>query len=121
VAELADAEDSKSSAVHSACGFDSLHGHQLNQRLTGDEAEQHAYITNLYVEPAFRGGTGGRLLAAVMEWCRARAMDSAILWPTDDSRSLYARHGFHVSGDVLDVRITPLPAPLRRSRGKRLT
>ncbi len=29
VAELADAEDSKSSAVHSACGFDSLHGHHF--------------------------------------------------------------------------------------------
>ena len=72
----------------------------------GAEAERHAYITNLYVQPAFRGGTGQRLLAAAMAWCKARRMDSVILWPTDDSRSLYARHGFGVSGDLLDARLT---------------
>jgi ribosomal protein S18 acetylase RimI-like enzyme len=72
----------------------------------GAEAERHAYVTNLYVQPAFRGGTGQRLLAAAMDWCRTRRIDSVILWPTDDSRSLYARNGFGVSGDLLDARLT---------------
>ncbi len=72
----------------------------------GDEAERHAYVTNLYVRPEFRGGTGQRLLSAAMAWCRARGMDSVILWPTDDSRSLYARNGFAVSGDLFDLRLT---------------
>jgi GNAT superfamily N-acetyltransferase len=72
----------------------------------GAEAEQHAYITNLYVQPEARGGTGQRLLAAAMDWCRARQMDSVILWPTDESRSLYARNGFAVSGTLVDLRLT---------------
>jgi ribosomal protein S18 acetylase RimI-like enzyme len=71
----------------------------------GDEAERHAYVTNLYVRPEFRGGTGQRLLSAAMDWCRAGRIDSVILWPTDDSRSLYARNGFAVSDDLVAVHL----------------
>jgi GNAT superfamily N-acetyltransferase len=70
------------------------------------EAERHAYITNLYVRPGSRGaGFGGRLLAEALIWCRAHAIDSAILWPSPRSRSLYARHGFRASGAVFDLRL----------------
>jgi GNAT superfamily N-acetyltransferase len=67
----------------------------------GDEAERHAYLTNLYVRPAARGGTGGALLRSALDWCRRQAVDTVILWPTERSRSLYARYGFSGSGAVM--------------------
>jgi ribosomal protein S18 acetylase RimI-like enzyme len=83
----------------------------------GAEAERHAYVTNLFVQPAFRGGIGQRLLSAALGWCQAQGIGSVILWPTDDSRSLYARNGFVVSGDLLDLHLTgPKLATGRRGR-----
>lgn len=64
------------------------------------EPEAHAYVTNLFVRPAFRGGTGSRLLEAALARCRSERVDSVILWPTPESRSLYARHGF-TGGDAI--------------------
>jgi ribosomal protein S18 acetylase RimI-like enzyme len=86
----------------------------------GAEAEQHAYITNLFVQPAFRGGIGQRLVSAALGWCQARGIGSVILWPTDDSRSLYARNGFVVSGDLLDLHLTG-PKLSQRPRRRRRT
>lgn len=72
------------------------------------EREAHAYVTNVYVEPALRGqGTGGRLLDAAIAWCQASEIDAVILWPTPESRSLYERHGFAVSDDLLQLRLGP--------------
>lgn len=74
-----------------------------------DEAELHAYLTNMYVIPDLRGrGIGTRLLAAALEWCRERDVGSVVLWPTERSRSLYGRHGFRETGNVLEL---PLKAP----------
>lgn len=69
------------------------------------EPERHAYITNLYVREGERGqGTGTRLLARALEWCRdAGDIHAVILWPTGRSRSLYERHGFAVRDDVLEL------------------
>lgn len=59
-----------------------------------DEPEAHAYLTNLYVEPEHRGrGLGSALLERAVEACRKEEVDSLILWPTVDSRSLYRRFG----------------------------
>jgi GNAT superfamily N-acetyltransferase len=81
------------------------------------EAEGNAYITNLYVRPPFRGGgVGGRLLREALDWCPAHAIDSAILWPSPRSRSLYTRHGFRASGAVFDLRI-PGRSASRPGRG----
>ncbi len=63
----------------------------------GDEPERHAYLTNLYVRPAARGGTGSALLEAALAWCRETRVDTVILWPTERSRTLYARYGFDAS------------------------
>jgi len=63
----------------------------------GDEPERHAYLTNLYVRPAERGGTGSALLEAALAWCRESRVDTVILWPTERSRTLYARYGFDAS------------------------
>lgn len=67
----------------------------------GDEPERHAYLTNLYVRPAERGGTGSALLEAAMAWCRESRVDTVILWPSERSRSLYARYGFETSPAAL--------------------
>lgn len=72
------------------------------------ELEAHAYITNVYVQPRARGaGAGEALLRAALAWCREHGIDSAILWPTPRSRSLYARHGFAVRDDLMEAIINP--------------
>ena len=69
------------------------------------EPERHAYISSLYVHPPLRGhGTGSALLEAALEACRALEVDAVILWPTEESRRLYARHGFAVRYDVMERR-----------------
>jgi ribosomal protein S18 acetylase RimI-like enzyme len=66
------------------------------------ESEVHAYITNFYVRPESRNdGVGSALLAAALSECEQLAVDSVFLWPTERSRSLYARYGFASSDDVL--------------------
>lgn len=68
------------------------------------ELEQHAYITNVYVAPESRGGGAGALLVeAALAFCREQRVDSVILWPTDRSRPLYARHGFIEPSDILEL------------------
>ena len=71
------------------------------------EPELHAYITNFYVRPHYRGqGIGNSLLATALGWCRERNVDAIILWPTEQSRSLYERHGFAVRDDVMEIRLS---------------
>lgn len=70
----------------------------------GPELENIAYITNVYVQPEARGSGAGRMLVeAAMEFCRENGVDSAILWPTERSRTLYARHGFREPDDMLEA------------------
>lgn len=69
----------------------------------GAEREQHAYISNVYVTPAARGGVGRALLAAALEDAAARA-DRVILWPSGLSKTLYARFGFTPGGDVMELK-----------------
>jgi GNAT superfamily N-acetyltransferase len=66
-----------------------------------NEPERHVYLTNLYVRPDARGGPGSRLLEAALAWCRERRVDTVILWPSERSRTLYARYGFAPSTDIL--------------------
>lgn len=72
----------------------------------GPEEELHGYVTSMYVAPAWRNrGIGAALLGAALEDCRAANVDSVILWPTSESRDLYARHGFQAPPDILELRI----------------
>jgi GNAT superfamily N-acetyltransferase len=65
------------------------------------EPEYHAYITNVYVAEAARGqGIGSMLLSTALAWAKAQDLHAIILWPTEKSRSLYARHGFSVREDL---------------------
>ena len=69
------------------------------------EAERHGYVSNLFVVPELRGrGTGAALLEACLAACRADSCDAVVLWPTRESRSLYARHGFAVRDDLMELR-----------------
>jgi len=68
------------------------------------ELEQHAYITNVYVAVEERGaGTGRALMEAALNACRDARVDSVILWPTEKSRTLYARHGFKLPTDIMEA------------------
>jgi GNAT superfamily N-acetyltransferase len=74
------------------------------------EAESHGYVSNLYVRPTRRGeGLGSRLLGACLDACVAGRVDAVILWPTPRSRPLYERHGFAVTNDLLERRLSPRP------------
>lgn len=70
------------------------------------EAEVHGYISSLYVEPSRRGtGIGSRLLETCLRTCEEEGVDAVLLWPTERSRALYARHGFAVRDDVMEKRV----------------
>jgi GNAT superfamily N-acetyltransferase len=66
------------------------------------EKETHAYVTNLFVLESARGrGAGSQLLEAAIDECEARDVDTIILWPTPQSRSLYERHGFATTNAIM--------------------
>lgn len=65
------------------------------------ELERHAYVSNLYVKPSARGGLGTRLLECCLDWLAGQSVHQIMLWPSSLRRSLYARHGFAISNDVL--------------------
>jgi len=70
------------------------------------EPELHSYITNFYVVPELRErGIGHELLRMAVEWCHAQQVDSVILWPTEQSRSLYERHGFAARNALMELRL----------------
>lgn len=66
------------------------------------ERDRHGYISNLYVVADARGGTGTRLLEAVLEYASSQRIDRILLWPTSGSRTLYLRYGFTSAGDVFE-------------------
>ncbi|MBI3493077.1 MAG: GNAT family N-acetyltransferase [Acidobacteria bacterium] len=68
------------------------------------ERERHAYLSNLYVQPAERGGAGTPLLEAAIAWARANEMDYVILWPSARSVTLYERAGFTHRGRVMELK-----------------
>ncbi len=69
------------------------------------EAERHAYLSNLYVKPSERGGTGTRLLETALAWAREHGVDRVVLWPSPRSVTLYLKHGFTHGGDVMELRV----------------
>ena len=74
----------------------------------GVEAENHGYISNLYVKPSRRSaGLGSMLLDTCLRFCEKEAVDAVILWPTPRSRPLYERYGFAVRDDLLEQRLAP--------------
>lgn len=70
-----------------------------------EEAEQQAYLSNLYVTPSERGGAGTKLLAAAIAWARAHDIDYVVLWPSARSVTLYERCGFTQRGRVMELKL----------------
>ena len=65
------------------------------------------YLTNVYVEPELRArGVGTGLLEHALEWARARDLELLFVWPSERSRPLYARAGFH-PGEVQELVLRP--------------
>jgi GNAT superfamily N-acetyltransferase len=66
------------------------------------EPESYVYLTNFYVREEHRGeGIGSQLLAAVVEWSRGNNAQMIILWPTEESKRFYLRHGFSFPNDLM--------------------
>lgn len=78
----------------------------------GNEPERHAYLTNLYVRPEARGGPGSLLVEAALAWGRERRVDTVFLWPSERSRTLYARYGFAPSTDILALSLKASGSPI---------
>jgi GNAT superfamily N-acetyltransferase len=78
---------------------------KLPNPIANVEPEQIAYLSNLYVKAASRGGTGTRLLETALEWCRANRIDRVVLWPSKRSVTLYLGHGFSHGGDVMELKV----------------
>jgi GNAT superfamily N-acetyltransferase len=72
------------------------------------EPETHAYLSNLYVKPSERGGTGTRLLDTAITWARSNGVDRVVLWPSPRSVTLYLRHGFSHGGEVMELNVSRL-------------
>ena len=70
------------------------------------EPETHAYLSNLYVKPSDRGGTGTRLLDTAIKCARSNGVDRVILWPSPRSVTLYLRHGFSHGGEVMELSVS---------------
>jgi ribosomal protein S18 acetylase RimI-like enzyme len=66
------------------------------------EGEWHGYVSNLFVRAGARNrGAGSQLLRAALDECARLDVDNVFLWPTPQSRSLYARHGFGPADNML--------------------
>ena len=80
---------------------------QLVEKIPNPIAEPEflVYLTNFYVREEFRGeGIGSRLLAEVLEWSKSQKAQMVILWPTDQSKPFYLRHGFSFAEDLIFTR-----------------
>ncbi len=72
------------------------------------EPERLGYVSSMFVRPGWRGhGTGGRLLAAALDFCRHSGAETVVLWPSPRSVPLYRRHGFRSAGEVMELRLAP--------------
>ena len=68
------------------------------------QPESYVYLTNFYVRPEHRSkGVGAKLLSEALAWSRSEKAELVLLWPTERSRSLYARHGFLPADDFMEL------------------
>ena len=66
--------------------------------------ECYVYLTNFFVQPEHRGaGVGSQLLDAALSWSRSNNAELVLLWPTERSKTLYARHGFVPADDFMEL------------------
>ena len=69
-------------------------------------SDQWGYLTDCYTRYAFRDqGIGRQLLANVAAWAAARDLEMLLVWPSDRSRTFYARAGFSADDEVRVLRL----------------
>jgi GNAT superfamily N-acetyltransferase len=74
----------------------------------GKRAGPIGYLTNVYVVPEHRNeGLGAEMLDRVTGWCRGEGFSAVIVWPTERSRSFYARGGFGRPDEPLVIELEP--------------
>jgi len=70
-------------------------------------ADKMGYVTNVYVEPAWRNhGIGTKLLQTVVSEARAEGFDELFVWPSDASVEFYKRAGFSLSTEVHEMSVS---------------
>jgi GNAT superfamily N-acetyltransferase len=70
----------------------------------GRAHDAYAYMTNVYTRPGFRGrGIGGQLLREACRWAKEAGMEFIIVWPSEESRGFYAREGFRVVEEAMEL------------------
>jgi GNAT superfamily N-acetyltransferase len=68
--------------------------------------DQWGYLTDCYTRPAYRSrGIGEELLTHIVAWARRRDLEMLVVWPSDRSRSFYARAGFGADDEVRVLRL----------------
>ncbi len=61
----------------------------------------HAYILNIYTEPAYRGqGLARRIMETILAWCRAEGLGTVSLHASPMGRSLYESLGFQPTNEM---------------------
>lgn len=80
---------------------------QLFEKLPNPNGEgrRHGYVSNLYVQPAARGGVGAQLLDAALGYASAHGVDRILLWPSARSQTLYRRRGFTRDAGVFELKL----------------
>ena len=71
--------------------------------VVADGDNHHADLVSMWVRPDMRGkGVGDALVAAVVAWAheRGRALRLYVVEDNAPALTLYARHGFHPTGEV---------------------
>jgi GNAT superfamily N-acetyltransferase len=63
--------------------------------------EPEAIVLSIWTDPAHRRrGLAGRVMAAIMEWCRANGVGRVCLHASADGRALYERLGFRSTNEM---------------------
>ena len=66
------------------------------------------YVTNVYVDPGWRGaGLGARLMETIIASGREEGLGMLLLWPSPRALSLYERLGFVPSPGALELSLDP--------------
>jgi len=67
-----------------------------------------AVITDNYVKPTDRSnGIGSELLRRAVEWARELDLELIIVWPSEQARIFYGRHGFSERTEIMELVLRP--------------
>lgn len=65
-----------------------------------------AYMSNVYTDSDYRSqGIGGELLKTIREWAAANKFEFIIVWPSEKSRAFYARNGYSLCHDPMELQL----------------